>query len=109
VTQTVVATVRYRLGRRAFFGRQRRRPGDRHVLRQRDGTTANPHGELDALPGAAIRAIAAGATVNYTALAGMHAYGEGIAIRPVSPSGRGPTSPSAAARARLPRRCWCRS
>lgn len=42
-----------------------------------DGTTANPHGELDALPGTAIRAIAAGATVNYTALAGVHMYSEG--------------------------------
>lgn len=42
-----------------------------------DGTTANPHGELDALPGAAIRAIAIGATVNYTALAGVQKYSEG--------------------------------
>ena len=42
-----------------------------------DGTTVNPHGELDALPGAAIRALAAGATVNYTALPGVHAYSEG--------------------------------
>ncbi|MDP9097311.1 MAG: hypothetical protein M3N26_12290 [Pseudomonadota bacterium] len=42
-----------------------------------DGTTANPHGELDLLPGAAIRAIAAGATVNYTTLAGVHMYSEG--------------------------------
>jgi YVTN family beta-propeller protein len=42
-----------------------------------DGTTANPHGELTALPGAAIRAIAPGATVNYTSLAGMRAYGLG--------------------------------
>ena len=42
-----------------------------------DGTTANPHGELVALPGASIRAIAAGGTVNYTALAGVRAAGEG--------------------------------
>ena len=42
-----------------------------------DGTTANPHGELTALPGASIRAIAAGGTVNYTQLAGMRAYSEG--------------------------------
>jgi len=42
-----------------------------------DGTTANPHGELDAMPGAAIRAIAAGATVNYTTLTGVRMYGEG--------------------------------
>jgi hypothetical protein len=42
-----------------------------------DGTTANPHGELVALPGAAVRAIAPGATVNYTTLAGIKMYGEG--------------------------------
>lgn len=42
-----------------------------------DGTTANPHGELVALPGAAVRAIAPGATVNYTTLAGVKMYGEG--------------------------------
>jgi YVTN family beta-propeller protein len=42
-----------------------------------DGTTANPHGELVAIPGASIRGIAAGATVNYTSLAGMRASSEG--------------------------------
>jgi YVTN family beta-propeller protein len=42
-----------------------------------DGTTANPNGELNALSGASIRAIPAGATVNYTDLAGTRAYGEG--------------------------------
>jgi hypothetical protein len=42
-----------------------------------DGSTANPHGELEALPGAAIRAIANGATVNFTTLAGMRSYGLG--------------------------------
>jgi hypothetical protein len=42
-----------------------------------DGTTANPHGELTVMPGAAIRAIPAGQTVNYTDLAGMNAYGLG--------------------------------
>jgi YVTN family beta-propeller protein len=42
-----------------------------------DGTTANPHGELVAMPGASIRAIAAGRTVNYTALAGVRLYSEG--------------------------------
>ena len=69
----------HRLGRRAF-GRSRAvplRPGTDTFYVNNDGTTANPHGELDALPGAAIRAIAAGATVNYTALAGVHAYSEG--------------------------------
>jgi YVTN family beta-propeller protein len=42
-----------------------------------DGTTANPHGELVAMTGASIRAIAAGATVNYTTLAGLRTYSEG--------------------------------
>jgi hypothetical protein len=42
-----------------------------------DGTTANPDGELDSMPGASIRAIAAGATVNYTDLAGVHMFTEG--------------------------------
>lgn len=42
-----------------------------------DGSTANPHGELVKLPGAAIRAIAAGGTANYTALAGVAMYPEG--------------------------------
>jgi len=80
VTQTVVATVtftdassapsagleacRYDAGTDTFFVNN-------------DGTTANPHGELDALPGAAIRAIAAGGTANYTALAGVRMYDEG--------------------------------
>ena len=41
------------------------------------GTTANPHGELDRLPGAAIRALGAGASVNYTQLAGVAIYAEG--------------------------------
>lgn len=42
-----------------------------------DGTTANPNGELVSIPGLAIRGIAPGATVNYTALTGMHAFTEG--------------------------------
>ncbi|MBK6007288.1 hypothetical protein JJB11_14400 [Ramlibacter ginsenosidimutans] len=42
-----------------------------------DGTTANPHGELTALSGASVRAIANGATVNYTNLAGTRSYGLG--------------------------------
>jgi hypothetical protein len=42
-----------------------------------DGTTDNPHGELNVLPGAAVRAIPAGATVNYTALAGVAIFPEG--------------------------------
>jgi len=39
-----------------------------------DGTTANPHGELVSLPGASIRGIPAGGTINYTGLAGMRAF-----------------------------------
>jgi hypothetical protein len=42
-----------------------------------DGTTANPNGELVSMPGASIRAIPAGGTVNYTALVGMRAFNEG--------------------------------
>jgi hypothetical protein len=42
-----------------------------------DGTTANPHGELVSIPGASIRGIASGATVNYTSLAGMRSFSEG--------------------------------
>lgn len=42
-----------------------------------DGTTANPNGELVSMPGASIRAIPAGGTVNYTALAGERAFNEG--------------------------------
>jgi YVTN family beta-propeller protein len=42
-----------------------------------DGTTANEHGEPDVLPGPAIRALAVGATVNYTLLPGVHMYAEG--------------------------------
>jgi DNA-binding beta-propeller fold protein YncE len=39
-----------------------------------DGTTANPHGELDVLTGASVRGIAAGTAVNYTALAGVKTF-----------------------------------
>ncbi len=42
-----------------------------------DGSTAHPHGEFVALPGASVRAIAAGGTVNYLALAGVRTYDEG--------------------------------
>lgn len=39
-----------------------------------DGSTANPHGELVKVPGASVRAIPSGTTVNYTSLAGVAAY-----------------------------------
>lgn len=42
-----------------------------------DGSTANPHGELVKLPGAAIRAIPAAGVQNYTALQGVAMYPEG--------------------------------
>jgi YVTN family beta-propeller protein len=42
-----------------------------------DGTTANPHGELDVLPGPSIRALAVGATLNYTLVPGVQMYNEG--------------------------------
>ena len=79
-TQTVVATVTFTdpAGAPAAGLEQcRYDPGTDTFYVNNDGTTANPHGELDALPGSAIRAIAAGATVNYTALAGGRAYSEG--------------------------------
>jgi hypothetical protein len=42
-----------------------------------DGTTDNPHGELVKLPGASVRGVAAGGTVNYTALSGVAMWSEG--------------------------------
>lgn len=42
-----------------------------------DGTTANPHGEMDVLPGPSVRALAVGATLNYTVVPGAHMYAEG--------------------------------
>lgn len=42
-----------------------------------DGTTAFPHGELDVIPGASVRGIAAGTQVNYTTLTGLKTYDEG--------------------------------
>jgi hypothetical protein len=80
VTQTVVATVTFTDAANApAAGLEQCRydAGSDTFFVNNDGTTANPHGELDALPGAAIRAIAAGGSVNYTALAGVHMYSEG--------------------------------
>ncbi|MEP7056784.1 MAG: hypothetical protein ABI809_03305 [Caldimonas sp.] len=80
VSQTVVATVTFTdSSGAAAAGLEQCRydAGTDTFYVNNDGTTANPHGELDALPGAAVRAIAAGTTVNYTALAGMQAYSEG--------------------------------
>ena len=42
-----------------------------------DGTTANPNGELVAIPGASIRAIPSTTPVNYTTLAGLRRSSEG--------------------------------
>ncbi len=80
VTQTVVATVTFTDSAgvaAAGLEQCRYDAGTDTFYVNNDGTTANPHGELDALPGASIRAIAAGTTVNYTALAGVRAYSEG--------------------------------
>jgi hypothetical protein len=52
-------------------------PGNDTFYVNNDGTTANPHGELIAIPEASIRAMAAGTTVNYTNLAGAAGYPEG--------------------------------
>ena len=79
-TQTLVATVTFTDSAgapSAGLEQCRYDPGTDTFYVNNDGTTANPHGELNALPGAAIRAIALGATVNYTALAGVQSYSEG--------------------------------
>jgi hypothetical protein len=80
ITQTVVATVTFTDSASipaAGLEQCRYDAGSDTFYVNNDGTTANPHGELDALPGVAIRAIPLGTTVNYTALAGVHAYSEG--------------------------------
>ena len=52
-----------------------------------DGTVTNPDGELDVIPGASVRAIAAGATVDYTTLAGVKMYNESTPTSPCDPTG----------------------
>jgi len=79
-TQTVVATVTFTdASGAASAGLEACRydPTSDAFYINNDGTTANPHGELDVLPGPAIRALAVGTTVNYTALAGVKMYTEG--------------------------------
>lgn len=79
-TQTVVAKVTFTDAAgapSAGLEACRYDPGTDAFYINNDGTTANEHGELDVLPGAAIRAIPAGGTVNYTALAGVKIYSEG--------------------------------
>jgi hypothetical protein len=79
-TQTVVATVTFTdTGNAPSAGLEACRydPGTDAFYINNDGTTANPHGELDVLPGAAVRAIPTGATVNYTVVAGVKMYAEG--------------------------------
>ncbi|MDQ6628127.1 MAG: hypothetical protein M3Z29_06710 [Pseudomonadota bacterium] len=80
VSQTVVATVTFTDSANAPSGgleQCRYDAGTDTFYVNNDGTTANPNGELDALPGPAIRALAKGTTVNYTALAGVRVYSEG--------------------------------
>lgn len=80
VTQAVVATVTYTdLAGAPSAGLEACRydPTTDTFYVNNDGTTASPHGEFDALPGASIRAIPAGGSVNYTALAGVRMSDEG--------------------------------
>jgi YVTN family beta-propeller protein len=80
VTQTVVGTITFTdASGAASAGLEACRydPKTDAFYVNNDGTTANEHGELDVLPGAAIRAIAPGATVNYTQVAGVRMYAEG--------------------------------
>lgn len=52
--------------------------GTRSFYVNNDGTTANPHGELDVIPAASIVGMTGGgSTVNYTALTGVKMYSEG--------------------------------
>ena len=80
VTQAVIATVTFTDASgapSAGLEQCRYDAGNDTFYVNNDGTTANPHGELVAMPAASIRALAAGATVNYTALAGVKMYSEG--------------------------------
>lgn len=79
-TQTVIATVTYTDSSgapSAGLEQCRYDASTDTFFVNNDGTTSNPHGELDALPGASVRAIAPGATVNYTTLTGVRMYSEG--------------------------------
>lgn len=79
-TQTLVATITFSDAAgapSAGLEQCRYDPGTDAFYLNNDGTTANPRGELDVLPGAAVRAIAAGASVNYTTLAGHKEFAEG--------------------------------
>lgn len=79
-TQTVVATVTFTDASgapSAGLEACRYDPTSDAFYINNDGTTANPHGELDVLPGPSIRALAVGATLNYTLLPGVKMYTEG--------------------------------
>lgn len=79
-TQTVVGTVTYTdAAGAASAGLEQCRydaAADTFYVNN-DGTTAHPHGELVAMPGASIRAIPVGGSANYTTLAGLRTYDEG--------------------------------
>jgi hypothetical protein len=80
VSQTIVATVTFTdssAAPSAGLEACAYDPGTDTFYVNNDGTTANPHGELVALPGASVRGIAAGTSVNYTALTGVQMYSEG--------------------------------
>jgi len=49
-------------------------PGTKNFLVNNDNTVANPHGEIDVFPAAAIKAMAVGSTVNVFSLAGVQRF-----------------------------------
>jgi len=74
-TQTVVATVKF--GDSAGLEACGYDPVLDTFYVNNDGTPTNPHGELERLPGAAIRAIPAGGIVDYSTLTGLGRTSEG--------------------------------
>ena len=60
---------------------------NKQFLVNNDGTVANPDGEVDAFSAAAVKAIAGGATVNETTLAGYKVFGVGGTTVQCNPRG----------------------
>jgi hypothetical protein len=79
-TQTVIATVQFTdpaggAGAVAAGLEQcQYNPGTQSFLVNNDGTTANPHGEVDVIPVSSIQALAAGATTTFAALANTKVF-----------------------------------
>jgi hypothetical protein len=70
-TQTVIATVQFTdppSGVAAGLEQCQYDPGTKSFLVNNDGTTANPHGEVDVIPAALIKALAPGTTTTLAAL-----------------------------------------